>query len=270
MKKFPKPIAHLKAETYLSSFLDSCRDVIVEPEGVFSRNFAEDMIEVDADEFNKKLVLKLSRDSIFHLLPEGLFFVENKLREIGKKGDSEKFKAEAERIRLEKRKLLSFFQPFDMTYFKLRFELEKTLNKMATNRIPIIIDELFGIYDLNTENQLIRRMIPLVTIASEIRGNKNLLKEVLKILFYPAKVDMFLLKRPKALGTRKSILKMNVYIEKLSADQFRRLKKETDELAEFLYEWFLPVDMGYEFKVKDKNQRFILGKAMTLDYNTYL
>ena len=268
--KFPRPLEHVKAETYLSSFLETVKDVIIEPEGVFSRNYADDMKEVDTDEFDKKLVLKLSRDSVFHLLPESIFFVENKLRDIGKKGDKDKFKEEAERIRLEKRKILAFFQPFDMTYFRLRFELEKKLNSMATNRIPIIIDELFSVYDLKTNNQLIRRMIPLVTIASEIRGNKNLLKEVLKILFYPANVDMYLLKRRQASGIKKSILKINVYIEKLSAEQFRTLKKEADEFAVFFYEWFLPVDMGYEFKIKDKNQRFILGKAMTLDYNTYL
>ena len=267
---YPHPLEHIKAETYLSSFLDNIKDVLVEPEGVFSRNYANDMKEVDTDEFDKKLVLKLSRDSVFHTLPESLFFVENKLREIGKKGDKELFKEEAERIRIEKRKILAFFQPFDMTYFKLRFELEKKLNSMATHRIPIIIDELFSVFDLNTHNPFIRKMLPLITIASEIRGNKNLLKEVLKILFYPANVDMYLLTRRQASGAKKAILKINVYIEKLSAEQFRTLKKEADEFAVFFYEWFLPVDMGYEFKIKDKNQRFILGKAMTLDYNTYL
>ena len=268
--KYPQPIENIKAETYLTSFLKTCKDVVVEPEGVFSRNYTNDMKEVDTDEFGKKLVLKLSRDSVFHLLPESIFFVENKLREIGKKGDLEKFKAEAERIRLEKRKILAFFQPFDMTYFKLRFELEKKLNSMATNRIPIIIDELFSVFNLNKKNQLIRKMLPLITIASEIRGNKNLLKEALKILFYPANVDMYLLKRRQESGAIRAVMKINVYIEKLSAEQFRTLKKEADEFAEFFYEWFLPVDMGYEFKIKDKNQRFILGKAMTLDYNTYL
>jgi len=28
--------------------------------------------------------------------------------------------------------------------------------------------------------------------------------------------------------------------------------------------------MGYEFKVKDKKERFVLGKEITLDYNTQL
>jgi len=268
--KYPRPLEHIKAETYLTSFLNSCKEVVIEPEGVFSRNYADDIKEVDTDEFDKKLVLKLSRDSIFHVLPEGMFFIENKLRDLGKKGDLEIFKAEAERIRLEKRKILAFFQPFDMTYFNLRFELEKKINSMTTNRTPIIIDKLFNVYDLNRNNPLIRKVIPLIPIASEIRGNKHLMKDILKILFYPAKVDMYLLKRRKASGGKKSVMKMNIYIEKLSASQFRTLKKDADEFAEFFYEWFLPVDMSYEFKVKDKNQRFTLGKAMTLDYNTYL
>ena len=271
MKNFPKPVEHIKAEAYLTSFLESCRDVVIEPRGVFSRNYADDIISVEYDEYKNKLVMQLSRDGTFQILPESLFFVENKLREIGKKGDPEKFKQEEERIRLEKQKIISFFQPFDMTYFKLRFELEKILNSMSTNRIPIILDELFSVYDLNTENPLIRKIIPLIPIASEIRGNKSLLKDVLHILFYPAEAEMFLLKRRnKKTGIKKNVLKINVYIEKLSAKEFRNLKKQSDELAAFFYEWFLPVDMGYEFKIKDKNERFGLGKAMTLDYNTYL
>jgi len=295
MKKFPKPIEHIKAETYLTSFLESCRDVIIEPHGVFSRNYADDIISVDNDEFGNKLVLQLSRDGIFHILPESLFFIENKLRDLGKKGDPEAFKQEEERIRLEKEKIKAFFQPFDLTYFKLKFELEKKLNSLSENRIPIIMEELFSVFDFNgyskdtekhppapfkggddrvkggeVRNSMIRKILPVIPIASEIRGNKNLLTDLLHILFYPAEIEMFLLKRRNKAGVRKNVLKINVYIEKLSAKQFRNLKKEGDEFAKFFYEWFLPVDLGYEFKIKDKNEPFGLGKAMTLDYNTYL
>jgi len=270
MINYPQPVEHIKAESYISAFLDSCKDIIIEPQGVFSRNYENDIMSIDTDDYLNKLVLRLSRDSVFNILPESVFFVENKLREIGKKGDREKFKLEEERITKEKQKIKSFFQPFDNAYFKLRFELEQKLNSLSTNRTQLIIDELFDIYDLSSKNQLIQQLIPLIPIASEIRGNRNLLKDVLKVLFYPDEVEMFPLKRRMDSGVVRTILKINIYIEKLSAKQFRDLKKEADEFAAFFYEWFLPVDMGYELKVKDKNERFGLGKAMTLDYNTYL
>ena len=270
MIKYPKPVEHIKAETYLTSFLDSCKDVIIEPLGVFSRNYADDIVGIEYDEYTKKLIVQLSRDGVFNVLPESLFFVENKLRDIGKKGDSEKFKQEEERITKEKQKIKAFFQPFEVTYFRLRFELEKILNTFATDRTQTIIDVLFDAFDLRTENTLIRKIIPLITIASEIRGNNKLLKDILEVLFYPANVEIFPLKRRNAAGEKRTVLKINVFIEKLSAKQFRDLKKEVDEFAGFFYEWFLPVDMAYEIKVKDKNEKFGLGKAMTLDYNTYL
>ena len=266
MTNIPHPVERIKAETFLASFLDSCTDVNIEPQGVFSRNYNDDIISIDTDDFSgKNPVLKLSRDGVFQILPESLFFVENKLREIGKRGDPEKFKQEEERIRLEKQKIKTFFQPFDSTYFKLRFELEKKLNSMATNRSQIIIDELLDDFGIDTKNALVRKTVPLIPIASEIRGNKNLLKDVLKNLFYPANINI-LLKR----SNHGNILKIYINIENLSAEQFRNLKREAEEFSHFFYEWFLPVDMGYEFKIGDKNKRFILGKAMILDYNTYL
>jgi hypothetical protein len=269
MKTFPQPVDHIKAETFLTSFLDSCRDVIIEPHGVFFRNYDNDVISVDADEYDRKMVVKISRDGLFQILPESLFFVENKLREIGKKGDKEKFKQEEERIRKEKQNIKTFFQPFDVAYFKLRFELEKKLNHLATNRAQIIIDELIDDFGIDAENPIVRKMLPLAPIASEFRGNKFLLKDVLKILFYPANVEI-LLKRSKASGMKGTILKFIVYIEELSAEQFRTMKKDVEGFSQFFYEWFLPVDMGCEFKIADKNERFILGKSMTLGYNTYL
>ena len=271
MKNIPLPVEQVKAEAFLTSFMDSCSDVIVESQGVFSRNYNDDIVSIDSDDNpGQKLTIQLSRDGLFHILPESLFFTENKLREIGKKGNTEKFKQEEERITKEKQKIKSFFQPFDMTYFKLRFELEKQLNQLAANRTQIIVDELFDIYQLNSKNPFIHKTISLIPIISEIRGNKQVLKNILKVLFYPSKVEMFLIKSQNASGQKRTLLKINLLIKKISSKQYTTLKKEIDEFAIFFYEWFLPVDMGIEVKIKDKDERFILGKAMTLDYNTYL
>jgi hypothetical protein len=271
MKRLPQYVENIKAETWLTTFTESCSEINFDIQGVFSRNYNEDVISADySDDMNHKLIVSLSRDGLFHILPEGLFFVENTLRDVAKKNDREKFQQEEERIMKEKKKIRLFFQPFDTAYFQLRFVLEKNLNKLAENRAQILMDAIFDIYPLESDNPHIRKIIPLLPLASEIRGNPQVLTDLLRGVFFPATAEMFLQKKRKREEKARNILKINVYIEKLSAIEFRTLQKEGEEFAQFFAEWFLPVDLSYEFKIKDKTERFVLGKAMTLDYNTYL
>ena len=267
----PQTVENIKAESFLASFLESCSDINIDPQGVFSRNYNEDIIGIDIDsEAKEKMTIQLSRDGLFHILPEGIFFKENELREIGRKKNTEKFKLEEERINKEKQKIRLFFQPFDTAYFRLRFELEKKLNEIATNRIRIFFDELLDVFPVNLENPYIKKVIPLIPVSSEIRGNARILKDILKAVFFPAKIEMQNRIKQKTTGNSGRIMKITVHIEKLSAEEFRNLKKEADVFACFFYEWFLPVDLEYQFKVKDTKEQFILGSPMTLDYNTYL
>ena len=271
MNHLPRPVENVKAELFLATLLESCSDVVVEPSGVFSRNYDEDIIAIDdGDGHSPKMTVRLSRDSLFHILPQGLFFKENALKDLSKQKDSDKFRQEEERILKEKRKILSFFQPFDTTYFRLRFDFEKKLNELSANRLQILFGELFDVFQLDSDNPLIRKIIPLLPLASEIRGNKYVMREVLQGVFFPSRVEMFVQQKRSASGKAGNRLIINVYIEKLSAAQFRNLIKEAEAFICFFYEWFLPVDLDYELKIKDKKERFVLGKAMTLDYNTHI
>jgi hypothetical protein len=208
---------------------------------------------------------------LFHILPEGLFFRENELRKVAKEKNAEKFKALEEKIIREKKKILSFFYPFDKTYFGLRFELEQKLNEFADNRTQIWIDKLLNIYGLNEEkNALIRRILPLLPLASEIRSNKMIWRDILKSIFSPAKVDVRIAEKRNSAGIKRSVVKTTIHIEKLSNEEFISIQKDVDCFAYFFYEWFIPADMGYEFKVKDVKEQFVLGKDLTLDYNTLL
>ena len=256
----------------MASFMDSFSNVNVEFQGIFSRNYQNDITGVDEVVGSKanNLNISLSRDSLFHVLPEGLFFNENTLKKLNGEKNEEKFKAEDERINKEKQKLKLFFNPFDKTYFGLRFELEKKLNQIAQNRTQILTDELFDIYNINGKNKLIRKCFPALPIASEFRGNRLLCKELLKNIFFPAAIDLNICKKRNRSGQTRRYTKTIIHIEKLSTAEFRELKRDIDDFGLFFYEWFLPVDMGYEFKIKDTKEAFVLGKAMTLDYNTYL
>ena len=270
---FSQNLDNLKAESILTSLMDSLAGTNPEFQGVFSRNYYNDIISMDEEKVLDKYLLniKLSRDSLFHILPEGLFFRENELRKVAKEKNEEKFKALEEKIIREKQKIISFFYPFDKTYFSLKFDLEKKLNELSENRTRILLDKLFNIYRLEGEtNPLIRRMYPLIPLASEIRSNKLIWRDILKTLFFPANVDVRIAEKRYADGIRRNIVKATIHIEKLSNEEFNAIKRDVDVFARFFYEWFIPADMGYEFKVKDVKERFVLGKVLTLDYNTQL
>jgi len=261
----------IKAESFMTSMLESIEGINLEFQGVFSRNYYNDIFYIDHEKIMDKfqLNIKLSRDSLFHILPEGLFFRENELRKIAKEKNVEKFKALEEQIIREKKKILSFFYPFDKAYFGLRFELERKLNEFAENRTQIWIDKLFNIYGISdVKNNLIRRLLPLLPLASEIRSNRMIWKGILQSIFFPAGVDVRIAAKTNAEGIRRNIVKTTIHIEKLSNEEFISIQKDVETFARFFYEWFIPVDMGYEFKVKDVKERFVLGKDLTLDYNT--
>jgi len=272
MKELSQNHENIKAESFLSSMLESLSAINLEFQGVFSRNYYNDIIYIDQDNYfgRDMLNVNLSRDSIFHILPEGLFFRENELRKVQKEKNPEKFKALSEKIIREKQKLLSFFYPFDKTYFGLRFELERQLNDLAENRTSVLMDELFGIYQIEEKNDFIRRLIPLLPLASEIRSNIMVWRDILKNIFYPADIDVRIADKQNEAGTMQRIVKTTIHIEKLSNREFKKIKKEVDVFAHFFYEWFLPADMGYAFKIKDTKERFVMGSEMTLDYNTQL
>ena len=260
MNHLSQPVENMRAEPFLAALLESCLDVVVEPTGVFTRNYDEDLIAIDDD--SRKKTVRLSRDSLFHILPQGLFFKENILKDLSKQNASEKFKHEAERILKEKRKILSFFQPFDTAYFRLCFDFEKKMNETSENRLQILFNKLFDVFQLDSDNALIRKIIPLLPVASEIRGNRYAMREVLQGVFFPSHVEIYMQKKSK--------LTANVTVEKLTATQFRSLIKEAEAFSRFFYEWFIPVEMDFDLKIKDKNERFVLGKTMILDYNTFL
>ena len=263
----------IKAEAYLTSLMESIAGIRLDFQGVFSRNYNEDIITIDQEKVfdRQQLNIKLSRDSLFHILPEGLFFRENELRKAAKEKNENKFKALEEKIIREKRKILSFFYPFDKTYFNLRFNLERKLNEVSGNYSPLLMAKLFDIYGLDEEtNPLIRRIIPLLPLASEIRSNKTIWINILQSQFFPAKVDVKITEKVNSAGIKRPTVKTTIHIEKLSNEEFLSLKKDIDPFAHFFYEWFIPADMDFSCKVKDMRERFVLGKALTLDYNTQL
>ena len=258
MKYFEEYIdsEEIKAETLIACIDDNLNSY-VQNSGVFFRNYSDDILSVEKDKNNEN-VINLSRDGVFHVLPEGLFFKEDSLKSKNKQGYD--FKEQLEKFNNEKERIKSFFHPFDTEFFRLSFELEKRLNDISEKGNEIIVESLLSLCNLTGDNQYIRQMKTLLPFVSEIRGNLRLLKDILQIIFL-SKVEI----------VKKGFSIMFIIHKRgLSKAEYLKMGKDLIAFFDFVYEWFLPVEVDYNYKIKDYEEPFVLGHSLILDYNTYL
>jgi len=244
---------NINAET-LIALLDKTDDLRIQPEGVFSRNYSEDIKKIEPD--IDKTTLTVARDGIYHLLPEGIFFKENELKDDGKKGND--FATSYDKIKKKKKDIFNFFQPFDTAFFYLTLELEKKLNQITDKGNRVFLPEI----ENKKGNEKIDKIIPLIPFASKIKGNLSLLSDLLKNMLEVEKVEIVKINH---LHTR-----FYIHIEGLTKNEFLDLDEEVAGFFDFFTYWFLPVEQKFDFRIKDKKQPFILGESLILDYNTHL
>lgn len=254
MKVFDEHIESkdIRAETIISQ-LEELPNYVVRNKGIFSRNYSDDLINIQKE--NNLNVIELSRDGTFHLLPEGVFFKENRL----KINDRHVLDKERNKIREEKQKIELFFQPFETKYFQLSLELESCINGIAEKGNYILSDYIFEGIEINTKNPYIKAILPLLPYVSEVKGNLNLLRDLLQIIF-SAKVEI-----------RKTGLSLFFIVNrrKLLKDEYFAMDNEIAVFFDFFTEWFLPVESDFDFRIKDYEEEFTLGSSLLLDYNTH-
>ncbi len=248
----------MKAETLISQ-MDINEDLDVRMQGIFFRNYSDDLICVGNED--NKITLELSRDSIFHLLPEGLFFKEDQLKKTDDKSNFD-FNKEQHELKKRKKAVLSFFRPFDTEYFKLTLELEKKLNALAEKGNTVFTEALWDDFEPDTNNEYISKIKPLLPFISQLRGNLPLLADILRNIFLAEKVEWTIL--------RSLYVRCIIHKERLSKEEYQKMDKEIVVFFGFFRQWFLPVEVEYDYRIKDYKQSFILGNTLILDYNTHL
>ena len=245
----------IKAETLVAQ-MDVKENLNVRMRGVFSRNYGEDLIGISHD--RDTTTLYLSRNGVFHILPEGLFFEENRLRTTRNDYFEEKydkFKKEAEKVK-------SFFQIFDTAHFKQSFALEQTLNAITERGNTVLINPCLNKPEMDTRNEYLEKLKPLLPFVSELRGNLVLLPNLLKETLSVEKVEIR--------QTKPLYMQFILHKSGLSKEEFWEMDRDFAEFFEFFYRWFLPAEMEYEYKIKSYKEPFTLGSTLILDYNTHL
>ena len=238
-------LRELKAESILS--LQDLQDFVVEMKGIFYRNYSPDLMSNPVD----KEEIELSRDGILHLLPEGLFFNEDDPK------NSEIFDEKKEKSKL-------FFRPFDTEYFNLSLKLEKEINRISGKSNFSLTDFLSRDILPETEEDF----LSLSGFVSAIRGNEALIIDILKIILNVPKIELIKIDNFVCSGViRKRFI---IHISNLSTEQYAQKNHQISGIFEIFKEYFLPFEIEYDFKIKDRQQKFILHENLILDYNINL
>ena len=255
MKHLPKnqETHHISAETLLALW-EEIPHLKVCYESIFARNYSEDLIRTDAD--LDHITVYLSRNGIRNLLPDGLFFTENQLSEEKKRGND--FKSAYNKMKKQKKEVLSFFQPYDTELFKLSIDAERKLNNLFKSGNKVLLSDSLD----EPKNEYINKLIPLLPFSSQIRGNMQLIVDLLKFVFDVEKVEIKELKPLYA--------QFIIHKEGLMKGEYLNMNEEVKLFFDFFCHWFLPVEKKYDFRIKDFKHSFTIEKNLLLDYNTNL
>ena len=240
-------LQEIKAETFLS--LENLSDFSVqtkESSGTFYRNYSPDLIKYDRN----SNTVTLSRDGIYNLLPEELFFEEDELK------NSKSFKETTEKRKEKKKQINCFFQPFDTEYFKLSFTLEKQINTLSQKSNSVLLDLFLGPV-VEADVLFLQSLLPHI---SQIKGNDYLIIDILKMMLKSPKIEL-----KEADNDCKCFI---IHIPNLSKEKYIQKIQQICGIFEILREYFLPFNTNYDFKIKDRQQKFVLGENLILDYNT--
>jgi hypothetical protein len=270
------PLKEIKAEVFINKNFDFQREKEINLLGCFYRNFCEDIIEINSDNKNNIRIF-LSRDSIFNLLPETLFFDEQSLLIKKKSRTKQKTKINKEAVVYEmqkqqsqKKTLKSFFKFFDGKLFDLTLLLEKHVMEILSNKNDLLLKNVLNIDVGKINNKYILKLSHLLLYSNQIRGNLLLINEII-VAALEEKVEI----RRKSyfcseIKESYSVVEFIIHIKKLSRKQYNELNDLYRPLFLFIAEWFLPFDVDSEYIIKDKAETFILDKKLILDYNTQL
>ena len=159
----------IKAEVIIADLVERGFDfskIIVKHDGLFKRNYSKDISDVYLDMVKDILVFNVSRDSLYDILPEGLFHhVFGNLEADNRNQEFEKLKQEEDNAR-------KFFLPFDNEFFYQNIKLETELRKFFRN--PDYFFQQLFFFDKTIPDKFIRKLTSYLLFADNIIGNLEL------------------------------------------------------------------------------------------------
>jgi len=165
-KSIKAMLSDINAEVIIADLIERGFDfnkIIVKHEGLFKRNYSKDISDVYLDMVIDILVFFVSRDSLYDILPEGLFHhVSGNLSADNRNQEFEKLKQEKDNAR-------KFFLPFDNEFFYQNIKLEIELRKFFRN--PDYFFQKLFFFDKNIPDEFIKKLTSYLLFADNIIGN---------------------------------------------------------------------------------------------------
>lgn len=257
-------IGDLSAETYLNTVFPDDFPISVNAKGIFYSNYSEDLLEVVPLAYTSSQVV-LSRDGIFHLLPEGMFFDELAYREARRKGVA---------FEPDKVHVFDFLAPFDTEFFNVTLGLDRIVHSVEDNACGLLLEFLYGMDVEKIGNPYIRKALPFLLQASVVRGDFSLMERLMSTITgfrtVVSTTTRTILSSSCAWNTS-PFVNILFHIPDLSNGEYSMHYDTLREFVEFFAEWFFPAELEFDFSVRDEEQLFVLDEnILTLDYNTFL
>jgi len=191
---------NLKAEVLVAEIQEnseaSITDFVISNKGTFSRAYRRDIIDVDEVLHEDKLTLNLSRNSLYDVLPEGLFHEPH----VNKAGDS--YSNRRKVVKQEEQDARLFFAPLESEFFYQRLNLEQHERAILNDFYNLKDDFLVNFWnlDINIPKNYMLKLIKILPHSYKITGNLELTRLCLE----------------KILGEQVAFKRK--YIEKISAE----------------------------------------------------
>lgn len=243
----------LSAELLIETYFPDVKEWKANYGSFFSRNYTGDLKSVNPNMHS----LSLSRNGIYDILPEKMFFDVEELRF----KESREMASRISEIYEEEKNIKDYFLPFDSFFFNQSLRLHKVSSHIVDHESEILL-KLYYDYDIEAEeNKFVRQLAPsllhVVELRSDLDALANMLTEIVQ-----CQVDYNVVNMETILFT--------VHKQGFSSKEYNAFMNDLKPLFDFLQEWFLPMEMECVYKVKDYAQPFVLSseKALVLDYNT--
>jgi len=252
----------LSAEAYLGLlYRGQGRKWIVHNQGLFYRNYSEDIMSIDEESNN----ITLSRDGWLKYCPQELISPVDEIQNINNASGKKKLSVAAidEMIRNRIKILSESFVPFDTFALRVRLQLEDKLQEILDGKANYILKRYYD-FDMEAEtDEYIRKAAMLLPYLPRIRGNVMFVVNLMQTLTH-RRIECRYTTYGEIDNTRCNTRKVffDVVMDGLDDKQYQEEMNRITPLFTFLQERFLPLDLMSTIGIKGVNSEMFI-----LDYN---
>lgn len=219
---------------------------IVHHHGSFDRGYSAELLDVDAE----NNIVEIARNGFLDLLPKEMIAPES---EYMKGADFEEVRR---RINMTK----EAFLPIDVFAFRDNMKLEREAAEILDARFSFLLKNYFGIDLAEIRNPYLKTAVTLLPSVAKHRGNLKYVQSMLRTVM-KREVEMEVMKssnvdRPKAWLP---MVRYDIIAEGLDREKYLKMKEEVNELAQFIDDWYIGVEVILRIRIRSRVRGNILG-----------